>query len=397
MSGIVSDATTMLSERARSLRAGEESPFLRMLRLAADVDPLINLGRGDPDLSTPAHIVEAAKAALDRGETKYSAPAGLPALRQAVAATLGERHGLYYDPETEILVTDGTQQAIYIAMQCLVDPGDEVLVPEPHYAAYEMSVAMAGGTLVPIPTTLDDDFEVRPEAVRAALSPRSRVLALISPSNPTGGVIRPETMAEIAEIAAGQGLVVVADELYEQIVYDGLRQRSFAGFPGMRERTVLVNGVSKAYAMTGLRVGYLAAPAALTRAMVEPRHTISICSNPVSQYAALAALTGPQDCVTEYLTNYDDRRRAIVGGLTAGGVRFGTPRGAFFVFADIRPTGLSSMEFCTRLLRQEHVLVFPGNLYGAGGEGFVRLSYLAPLDHIAEAALRFDRLYASQV
>ncbi len=393
---IASDASTMLSQRARSLRAGEESPFLQMLRLAKDVDPLINLGRGDPDLPTPPHIVDAAKAALDRGETKYTAPAGLPALREAVATTFRERHGLEYDPESEVLITDGTQQAIYVAMQCLVDPGDEVLVPEPHYAAYEMSVAMAGGTLMPVPTRVEEDFEVRPEAVRAAISPRSRVLALISPSNPTGGVIRPETMAELAAIAAEHDLAVVADELYEQIVYDGFRHRSFATFPGMRERTVVVNGVPKTYAMTGLRVGYLAAPAPLTRAMVEPRHTISICSSPVSQYAALAALTGPQACVSDYLAIYDERRRAMASGLAAGGARFGTPRGAFFVFADVRPTGLSSMEFCARLLQEEHVLIFPGNLYGPGGEGFVRLSYLAPLDQIVEAADCFNRFYASQ-
>jgi aspartate/methionine/tyrosine aminotransferase len=248
-----------------------------------------------------------------------------------------------------------------------------------------------------VPTRVEDDFEVRPAAVRAALSPRSRVLALISPSNPTGGLVRPETMAELAAIAAEHELVVVADELYEQIVYDGGGHRSFATFPGMRERTVLVNGVSKTYAMTGLRVGYLAAPAPLARAMVEPRHTISICSSPVSQYAALAALTGPQACVGEYLAIYDERRRAMAAGLAAGGARFGTPRGAFFVFADVRPTGLSSLEFCTRLLREEHVLIFPGNLYGAGGEGFVRLSYLAPLDQIVEATDRFNRFYASQV
>lgn len=396
MAGVTIEASGMLSERARSLRGGEESPFLRMLRLAAHVDPLINLGRGDPDLPTPAHIIAAAHAALDRGETKYTAPKGLPVLRQAIATTLRARHGLDYDPEREIIVTDGTQQAIFVAMQCLVDPGDEVLVPEPHYAAYEMSVAMAGGTLVPVPTSIDDDFEVRPEAIRAALSPRSRVLALISPSNPTGGVIRPETMAEIAEIAAVHDLTMVADELYELVVYDGVNQRSFATFPGARERTVLVNGVSKAYAMTGLRVGYLAAPAPIADAMVEPRHTISICSSPVSQHAAIAALTGPQEFVAEALARYDARRREMVSGLAAAGVGFGTPRGAFFVFADIRPTGMSSMDFCTELLEREHVLVFPGNLYGPGGEGFVRLSYLAPLDQISVAAERFGRFFASQ-
>lgn len=396
MTQVTFEGASLLSARARSLRSGEESPFLRMLRLAADVDPLINLGRGDPDLPTPPHIISAAQDALDRGETKYTAPAGLPVLRQAVADTLHMRHGLDYDPETEVIITDGTQQAIYIAMQCLVNPGDEVLIPEPHYAAYEMSVAMAGGTLVPVPTVVEDDFEVRPEAVRSALSQRTRVLALISPSNPTGGVIRPETMAALADIAAAQNLAVVADELYELMVYDGFRQRSFATFPGMWERTVLVNGVSKAYAMTGLRVGYLAAPAALTSAMLEPRHTMSICSNPVSQHAALAALTGPQDCVEEAVASYDARRRVMASGLATAGVRFGTPRGAFFLFADIRPTGMSSLAFCTDLLQREHVLIFPGNLYGPGGEGFVRLSYLAPLDHISEAVVRFNRFYASR-
>jgi aspartate/methionine/tyrosine aminotransferase len=368
-----------------------------MMRLAAGYDGLINLGRGDPDLPTPAHIVEAAKAALDRGETKYTAPAGLPELRTAIAGAIRRRWGVRYDPDTEVLVTDGTQQGIFVSLQCLVNPGDEVLIPEPYYAAYETGVAMAGGVMVRVPTRLEDQFELRPESIRAAITPRTRVLALISPSNPTGGVILPETMAEIARIAETHELVVLSDELYESIVYEGIQVRSFPTFPGMRDRTILLNGFSKAYCMTGLRVGYLAGPAAFLAGMLEPRHTISICTPAVSQRAALAALTGPQEFLTTYLSHYDERRRRMAEGLRSGGIGFGEPRGAFFIFADIRPTGMSSLDFCTQLLRQERVLIFPGNLYGPGGEGFARISYLAPLDQIQEATVRIVRFYKDRL
>jgi len=381
----------LLSDRARNLRGGEESPFLRMMRLASRFDSLINLGRGDPDLPTPPHVVEAAKAALDRGETKYTAPAGLPALREAIANDLRARHGLVYDPASEILVTDGTQEAIYLAIQCLVNPGDEVIIPDPCYANYEMSVAMAGGTLVRVPTRLEDDFELTAEAVEVAITPKTRLLALISPSNPTGAAILPATMAKIARLAARHELVVLSDELYEHVVYDGLKLISFPILPGMRDRTVLVNGVSKSHCMTGLRVGYVAAPAALARGMLEPRHTISICAGTVSQHAALAALTGPQDCLAENLAIYEKRRALITHGLRTGGVRFGAPRGAFFVFADIRPTGMTSMRFCEEILQAERVLIFPGHLYGPAGEGFVRISYLAAEDQLEEAAARIAR------
>jgi aspartate/methionine/tyrosine aminotransferase len=380
-----------LSNRARNLRGGEESPFLRMMRLASRYDGLINLGRGDPDLPTPRHIVEAAKAALDRGETKYTPPAGLPALRAAIAEDLRRRHDLNYDPAGEILVTDGTQEAIYLAVQCLVNPGDEVIIPDPCYANYEMSVAMAGGKLVRVPTRLEDEFELTAEAIEAAITPKTRVLALISPSNPTGAAILPATLEKIARLAAAHDLVVISDELYEHVVYDGLKLVSFPTLPGMRERTVLVNGVSKSHCMTGLRIGYVAAPAEIAAGMLEPRHTISICAGTISQHAALAALTGPQDCLAKNLATYEKRRALITHGLRAGGVRFGAPRGAFFVFADIRPTGLSSMRYCEEILERERVLIFPGHLYGPAGEGFVRISYLAPEDQIEEAAARIAR------
>jgi aminotransferase len=215
--------------------------------------------------------------------------------------------------------------------------------------------------------------------------------------NPTGGVVLSDTKAAIARLAEARNLLVLADELYEHIVYDGLEVRSFATFPRMRERTILLNGVSKAYCMTGFRVGYLAGPAPLVSGMVEPHHTITICASTISQHAAMAALTGPQDCLEAYLAIYDQRRRTLASGLAAAGIRFGKPRGAFFIFADVRPTGLRSLDFCAQFLQRERVLIFPGNLYGPGGEGFVRISYLASLDELEEAMVRFERFFADLV
>ena len=383
-----------LASRVWDVRGSrEDSPFIRLLALTKGKDQLISLGRGDPDLPTPAHVVEAAIEALRAGKTKYTVPAGLLELRQAIARKLRDENELEYDPEHEIVVTSGTQEAVNVVLQALIDPGDEVILPDPYYMAYFQAIRASGGVAKVVTTTLEDNFVVRPEAIEAAITERTKAIIMVSPSNPTGTVIDPETARRIAAIAVQHDLVVISDELYEHVVFDGATVTSMAALPGMRERTITVNGFSKAFNMTGLRVGYFAAPATFVGAALELRHMLSICASSVSQYAALAALDGPTDALHEALTTYRERRELMLSALREQGVPCNRPEGAFFVFADIRRTGLASFDFCVELLEQEQVQVFPGTQYGAGGEGFVRISFLTPIEQLAEALERFGRFY----
>ena len=387
-----------LADRVWDVRGGkEDSPFLRLLALSRGLTDLISLGRGDPDLPTPAHIVEAAQKALVDGKTKYTLPPGLEELREAIAVKLKAENGLTYDPMTEVVVTSGTQEAVNVIFQGLLNSGDEVLLPDPYYMAYWQAIRAVGGKPVTIQTRLEHNFVPQPEEVEAAITPRTKVLILVSPSNPTGTVIDRPTTETLSEIAARHDLVVISDELYEKIVFDGAEVTSIAGLPGMWDRTVTVNGFSKTYNMTGMRVGYFAAPQGFTQAALELRHMMSICAPTVSQWAALAALQGPQTCVEETLATYRPRRDLMLKKLEALGVPTNRPQGAFFVFADIRATGLTSFDFCVELLKEKQVQVFPGTQYGQGGEGFLRISFLAPLDELSEALDRLGAFYQARV
>jgi len=386
-----------LSNRVWDVRGGkEDSPFIRLLELARGVNDLISLGRGDPDLPTPAHIIEAARQALTDGKTKYTPPPGLEELRIAIADKLKEENNLTYEPLREVIVTSGTQEAINVIYQTLLNPGDEVLLPDPYYMAYWQGIRAVGASPVTLLTYMEDNFVIRPEAVREAITPRTKAIVLVSPSNPTGTVIDPDTAEELASVALEQDLVVISDELYEKVIFDGAKTTSIAGLPNMWDRTITVNGLSKSYNMTGMRVGYFAAPAAFSQAALELRHMDSICAPTVSQWAAVAALTGSQTCIEEILSVYDPRRRLMLKCLRDAGVPCNNPKGAFFVFADISATGLSSFEFCVELLKTKQVLVFPGTQYGKGGEGFVRISFLAPMDRLKEALDRFGTFFKAQ-
>lgn len=383
-----------LAQRVWDVRGGrEDSPFLRMLALTKGIPDLISLGRGDPDLPTPPHIVQAAQEALAQGKTKYTVPAGMEELRAAVAGKLRAENGLTYDPLSEVVITSGTQEAVNVIFQALLNPGDEALLPSPYYLAYGQAISAVGGRAVTIRTRLEDNFIPRPDEIEATITPRTKAIILVSPSNPTGAVIDRRTAEAICDIARRHDLAVVSDELYEKIVFDGAATTSIAGLPGMWERTITVNGFSKAYNMTGMRVGYFAAPREFTHAALELRHMMSICAPTASQWAALAALQGPQSCIEETLAVYRKRRSVMLEGLAAVGVPCNRPQGAFFVFGDIRATGLSSFDFCARLAQEAHVLVFPGTQYGDGGEGFVRISFLAPVEDLARAIERFGRFY----
>ena len=381
-----------LAKRALGVRDGRDSPSIGLIRLADETPGVIRLARGEPDIPTPKHIIEAAKAALDEGRTGYTDPAGMPTLRDAIAHKVAA-DGLIYDPATEIIVTAGGQKGIALAMQTLLDPGDEVILAVPTYTSYEANVVLAGGVPVWVHTRLEDDFALLPDAVVKALTPHSKLLAIVSPNNPTATVLTSAQLRALAQVAQEHGLLVLSDELYSEIRYDGLKSTSIATFPGMRDRTIVVNGFSKTYSMTGFRVGYMLGPADYMRATVEPRHSFSISTPMVSQYAALAALEGPQEFIAEMISEYTARRDTMAKAFDELGIPYSLPQAAFYFWADISATGLPSVEFCQRGIRDHGVWFSPGAGFGEGAEAFIRISFLAPPDVLTEALRRFGNLY----
>lgn len=387
--------------KALANRIVEEDVSFRtkMLELAAGLDDVIAMGRGDPDFHTPAHIVEAAKRAIDANEHHYTHPAGLPALREAIAETLTRDNALTYKPD-EIIVTAGVQESIILTLLGLVNPGDEVLITSPRFTTYDTAVILCGGVPVPVPTFEKDDFALLPAEIERRLTPRSKVLVLVSPNNPTGAVTPPSVIREIAALAQEHDLIVISDEIYAKLIYEGAAHLSIGSLPGMKERTVTLNGFSKSYAMTGWRVGYLAAPADFVRSLTEPRHTLSINASTPGQFAALAALTGPQDAVAAMLAEYAERRAYLIRVLKEMGLSYGFPGGAFYIYTNISRTGLQAPAFCETLLKEGRVLLFPGSLFGdedeVAGDVYVRISYLQPLARIEEAVERMAKVITAQ-
>ena len=377
----------MPARLADRMRHRSESVRTRMLDIAAGLDDVIALGRGDPDLATPAHIVAAGQRALAGGATHYTHPMGLPALREAIASHLAEVDGLDYAVD-EIVVTTGAQEAVFAAMLACINPGDEVIVPSPGYTSYDQAIELAGGVPVAVPTHEADDFALTAAAVEARLSPRTRMLCLLNPSNPTGSVTPPGEVEALAALAKERDLLVISDEIYARLVYDGAEVLPVARLPGMKERTITINGFSKAYAMTGWRVGYFAAAPGLAKALTEVHHGLTICAPAVSQHAALAALEGPQDCVEEMRRTYDERRQVMCRALDGMGLSYGRPRGAFYVYANVSRTGLAASQFCVRLLEDARVMIFPGSLFGDHNDDFLRISLLQPVARIEEAVAR---------
>ena len=359
----------------------------RMLEVASRMDDVIAMGRGDPDFHTPAHVTAAAKAAIDADQHHYTGPTGLPALREAIAANLAAEYGLDYAPE-EIVVTAGVQESIMLAMLGLVREGDEVLITSPRFTTYDTAVRLCGGVPVPVPTYLRDDFALDPAEIERRITPRTRAFVMVSPNNPTGAVTPPGAIRAIAEIAERHDILLIADEIYAKLVYPPHEHLSLATLPGMKRRTITLNGFSKTYAMTGWRIGYLAAPADFVESLTEPRHTLSINTCTISQHAALAALTGPQDEVEGHFAAYAERRAYLMEAASALGLRYGAPGGAFYLYTDVSSTGLSGAAFCEALLRETGVLIFPGDLFGDPGSDFVRISYLQPLPRLREAMER---------
>lgn len=388
----VSPVARAVADRAESLKPGLRREVFSM---AAGMKDVIALGRGDPDFPTPPHIIAAAKRALDDGYTHYTPWTGLLELREAIADKLAKENGIQVDPASEVVVTSGAQEAVFLVLQLLLDPGDEILMPDPHYTAYDSGIALAGGKLVPIPTFERDNFDVRLDEIEKRITQRTKALVLVTPQNPTGSVATLRTVEGIAALAKKHDFLVISDELYEKYIYDGSIHYSIASFPGMRERTITINGFSKTYRMTGWRVGYVAAPNDFVAVLAELKYTLSICAPAVSQMAALAALKGPQDSVQEVVAILDERRRFMMSAFDEMGLTYGQPQSGFVIFVNITSTGLSSIDFCRRILQEAHVQIFPGNLYGEYGEGYVRTSILAPREQLQEAANRMKKVVES--
>lgn len=359
----------------------------RMLGIAAGMKDVIALGRGDPDFHTPAHIVAAAKAALDANQHHYTGPTGLSQLRAAIAKDLRDSYGLDYTPD-EIVVTAGVQESIMLVMLGLVSPGDEVLITSPRFTTYDTAVHLCGGIPVPVPTYEANDFALDVAEIEARITPRTRMFVMVSPNNPTGAVTPPTVIRQIADLAVKHDILIVADEIYAKMIYAPNEHLSIATLPGMKDRTVTLNGFSKTYAMTGWRVGYLAAPLDFVEKITEPRHTLSINTCTVSQFAALAALTGPQEPLHAMLADYKARRDWLMPALTAAGFTYGHPGGAFYIYTNISSTGMAAPEFCEGLLRETGVMLFPGTMFGDDSTDYIRISYLQPLPMIQEAMAR---------
>lgn len=364
----------------------------KMLALAATVDDVINLGRGDPDLETPGYIMEAAKEGLDKHMTHYTAWAGLPELRRAVAKKF-QADGIACDPNTDILITVGAQEAIFLTMQSILNPGDEVIVPEPRYTPYDTCITLAGGKMVSCPTYAEDGFQVRAENIERVITEKTKAILLVSPNNPTGAVADRATVETVAGLARSHDLMVISDELYGSLLFDGTVRTSMASLPGMRERTVTVSGVSKTYSMTGWRIGFLCAPKEIIDPMLSIKYAVTICATAIAQYAALAALENPRSAaaVEEIVRTYDQRRRVAMKRLDQAGIEYTVPKGSFYVFCSIKKYGMSSFEFASSLLKETGVFTFPGTCFGDMGEGFIRLSLLVPTEKIEEAFDRIER------
>lgn len=378
---------TLLSQRVQAV---PPSGIRRFFDIAATMKDVISLGVGEPDFVTPDAIRAAGIRSIEQGYTAYTSNSGLIELREALAAHLNQLYGVSYDAEHELLVTVGVSEAMQNAMLALIDPGDEVIIPEPCFVAYGPSVVFAGGVPVYVPTRVEDEFQVSGATIEAAITPRTKGILIGYPNNPTGAVMSRERLLEVAAIAERHDLVVFSDEIYDRLVY-GVEHTCFAALPGMRERTVLLGGFSKAYAMTGWRLGYLAAPEAITAA-VRKIHQYAIMSAPtMSQHAALAALREAEADVQRMVTEYDRRRRVIVDGFNQIGLPTFVPQGAFYAFPRVDHLGLSSNEFAERLLTEQQVALIPGDAFGPSGAGFVRACYATSLDQIEDALERIER------
>jgi aminotransferase len=382
-----------LAQRALAQRVHAVPPsgIRKFFDIAATMTDVISLGIGEPDFDTPRSIIEAGVESLREGRTHYTSNSGTIELRRALATHLQRRYGVAYDPNSELLITVGASEAVDLALRATIDPGDEVILHEPSYVAYVPAIVFAGGITVPVATRFEDDFALDPAAVEAAITPRTKALFLGYPCNPTGAVLPDAVQDELARIAERHDLLVYSDEIYDRLAYGSYRHRAFSSLPGMRERTVLMGGFSKAYAMTGWRVGWLAAPAGILGGILKV-HQYGIMSAPTTaQDAALVALVDGEPDVERMRAEYDRRRRLVVDGFNAIGLDTFEPLGAFYAFPRITSTGLDADTFAQRLLEEEHVAVIPGGAFGPSGAEHVRACYATSYERLEEALVRIGR------
>lgn len=379
------DYEKILAPRAVQMRP---SGIRKFFDIAAEMEECISLGVGEPDFKTPWAIRDAGIKSLERGRTRYTANAGLKELRQEIARYMQRRFGLSYDPLRELLVTVGGSEAIDLCIRSLVQPGDEVIIPEPCFVCYQPITTLTGGVPVAVPLKEEDGFRLTARQLKEAITPRTKLLVLPFPCNPTGAVMERKHLEEIAQVLRGTDVIVLSDEIYAELTYADTRHVSIASLPGMAERTVVVNGFSKTYAMTGWRLGYACGPAPLIQVMTKLHQNCIMCAPTTSQYAAVVALRDCDDQIEKMRQEYDMRRRLLVQEFNDMGLVCFEPKGAFYVFPCVRSTGLSSDEFCERLLYEQHVAIVPGTAFGASGEGFVRVSYAYSVAHLQEALAR---------
>lgn len=364
------------------------SGIRKFFDIAEKMEGVISLGVGEPDFKTPWHIREAGINSLEKSQTRYTSNWGLLELRREIANFLDRKYTLKYNPETEVLVTVGGSEAIDIAVQALVSPGDEVIIPEPSFVCYVPIVQMAGGVPVIINTKEENEFRLTADELRAAITDKTKMLILPFPNNPTGAIMRKEHLEEIAKVIRDTNIVILSDEIYAELTYGGVSHTSICQIEGMQERTVLVSGFSKTYSMTGWRLGYACGPAPILKQMTKI-HQFCIMSSPtISQYAAIEALKNGNQDIENMLSEYDVRRTFIVNEFRKMGLSCFEPRGAFYAFPCIKSTGLSSEEFCERLLKEKYVAAVPGNAFGESGEGFIRVSYCNSLQNLKIAMSR---------
>jgi aminotransferase len=377
-----------LSKRVAELKP---SGIRKFFDIAATLKDVISLGIGEPDFTTPGSILQAGIRSLQAGQTHYTSNAGKLELRQAIVNNLKKLYGVEYDPVNQVVATVGVSEALYLTMTAILDPGDEVIIPTPCFVSYQAEVLLAGGVPVEIPSRMEDNFQLDPQRLEAAITSHTKAIFVGYPNNPTGAVATREVLMEVARIAERNNLLVISDEIYDRLVYDFQHVCFPALSEDAKQRTILLGGFSKDYAMTGWRIGYAAGPAEIIKGLVRI-HQYTIMSAPTTaQDAATEALLNGEKYVQEMVAEYDRRRRLIVGGLNRLGLTTFEPRGAFYAFPRISASGMDDETFAEKLLQEEHVAVVPGNAFGTGGEGFVRCSYATAYEKIEEALRRLER------
>ncbi len=379
------DYTKVISEKVRDIKP---SGIRRFFDIASTMDGVISLGVGEPDFKTPWQIRKAGISALERGQTRYTANRGLEGLRAEIARYFERKYEVKYDPCKEILVTVGGSEAVDGAIRAICNEGDEVIIPQPSYVCYEPMVKLAGGVPVIVTTKEENGFKLTKEELEAAVTERTKALILPYPSNPTGAVLDRGDLESLCEVLRGTNIVVISDEIYAELTFGGLRHVSIASMPEMKERCVVINGFSKTFSMTGWRMGYAVGPEPLIKEMTKIHQFAIMCAPTVSQLAAIEALRSCDTAVADMLFEYDTRRKIIVDGFNKLGLTCREPKGAFYAFPSIKSTGLTSEEFCERLLYSKKVALVPGTAFGEGGEGYVRASYCYSYEHIKEALRR---------